>query len=161
MYHLIMLGSDMPVYYTVDLDVTSNMLAKSGAITITPARDNLTADSFTFSTKSLLENTYDCSDIGVWPNPYFGYNPEEKNAVDNQIHFIGLSATATIRIYDLAGNLVSKIAHTSGSDEIWDVKNNFGISVASGMYIAAIEAEGCDKILKLAVIPPEQRIDVY
>jgi len=41
------------------------------------------------------------------------------------------------------------------------VKNNFGISVASGMYIAAIEAEGCDKILKLAVIPPEQRIDVY
>jgi len=161
MYHLIMLGSDMPVYYTVDLDVTSNMLAKSGTITITPARDNLADDSFTFSTKSLIENTYDCSDIGVWPNPYFGYNPEEKNAVDNQIHFIGLSPTATIRIYDLAGNIVRKISHTSGSDEIWDVKNNFGISVASGMYIATVEADGCEKILKIAVITPEQRIDVY
>ena len=75
--------------------------------------------------------------------------------------FSRLSSTATIRIYDLAGNIVSKISHTSGSDEIWDVKNNFGISVASGMYIAAVEADGCEKILKIAVITPEQRIDVY
>jgi len=161
MYNLIMLGADMPVYYTVDIDVTSNMLAKSGTITITPARDNLMDDSFTFSTESLIENAYDCSEIGVWPNPYFGYNPEERNAVDNQIHFIGLSSSATIRIYDLGGNLVNKILHTSSSNEIWDVKNSFGISVASGMYIAAIEAEGCSKILKVAVITPEQRIDVY
>ena len=62
---------------------------------------------------------------------------------------------------NLAGNLVRKLAHSSGSDEPWDVKNNFNITVASGMYIATVEADGCEKMLKIAIIAPEQRIDVY
>ena len=126
-------------------------------------KPNTTADTFAFSTSDAAPNSneYSCDDIGVWPNPYFGYNPEERTVVDNQIRFNGLSTNATIRIYDLAGNLVRKLAHTSGSDEAWDVKNNFNITVASGMYIATVEADGCEKMLKIAIIAPEQRIDVY
>ena len=126
-------------------------------------KPNTTSDTFAFSTSDAAPTSmaYSCDDIGVWPNPYFGYNPEERTVVDNQIRFNGLSTNATIRIYDLAGNLVRKLAHTSGSDEAWDVKNNFNITVASGMYIATVEADGCEKMLKIAIIAPEQRIDVY
>jgi len=126
-------------------------------------KPNATTDTFTFSTSDAAPAAaaYSCDNISVWPNPYFGYNSEERTAVDNQIRFAGLSSAATIKIYDLAGNLVRKLAHTSGTNEVWDVKNNFGIMVASGMYIATIEAEGCEKVLKIAVIAPEQRIDVY
>ena len=43
----------------------------------------------------------------------------------------------------------------------WDMKNNFELPVASGMYVAHVETNHGDKILKLAVIQPEQRLDVY
>jgi len=126
-------------------------------------KPNAVTDKFTFSTSDAAptEMTYSCKDLYVWPNPYFGYNPEERTAVDNQIHFGGLSNNATINIYDLSGNLVKKIEHTSGNTAIWDVKNSFDIVVASGMYIANIKAEGCETVLKIAIIAPEQRIDVY
>ena len=126
-------------------------------------KPNATTDTFTFSTSDATPTSmaYSCDEIYVWPNPYFGYNPEERTAVDNQIHFGGLSTTATIRIYDLGGNLVRKLTHSSGNTEIWDVKNSFNVLVASGMYIVNIEADGCGKMLKVAVIAPEQRIDVY
>jgi hypothetical protein len=44
----------------------------------------------------------------------------------------------------------------------WDLRNTAGIPVASGMYIAHIDVEDVgEKILKLAVFMPEERLDVY
>ena len=43
----------------------------------------------------------------------------------------------------------------------WDLRNNGGVPVASGMYLAHIETDYGDKILKLAIMQPEERIDVY
>jgi hypothetical protein len=44
----------------------------------------------------------------------------------------------------------------------WDLRNSAGIPVASGMYIAHIDVEGVgEKVLKLAVFMPEERLDVY
>jgi hypothetical protein len=149
---------------TADPFVVDASIPETGTIfRMVTTKPNTTADTFAFSTSDAAPTSmaYSCDDISVWPNPYFGYNPEERTVVDNQIRFTGLSANATIRIYDLAGNLVRKLAHTSGSDEAWDVKNNFNITVASGMYIATVEADGCEKMLKIAIIAPEQRIDVY
>ena len=77
------------------------------------------------------------------------------------MHFTNLSETATIKIFDLSGNLVRKLSHSGGQNAVWDLTNSFGIGVASGMYIAMVDGDGCDKVLKLAVIMPEQRIDVY
>ncbi len=126
-------------------------------------KPNSDLDTFTFSTSDVVPGThaFDCSAINVWPNPYFGYNPEERTPVDFQLHFTDLSDDATIRIYNLAGHLVRKLDHTSGQQEIWNLQNNFGLPVASGMYIAVVETAGCNQVLKIAVEMPEQRIDVY
>ena len=131
------------------------------------SKPNSSADTFTFSTAGLEmeSNDFDPDRITVWPNPYYGYNPEERDALDRRVMFSHLptEGPATIRIFALDGTLVRTIKHNDmGSQHTyWNMKNNFELPVASGMYIAHVETNHGDKILKLAVIQPEQRLDVY
>jgi hypothetical protein len=118
-------------------------------------------DRFTFD-KRLNEGTiksYEVENIKVWPNPYFGYNPEERTPTDQQMHFIRLPETGkcTIRIFDLAGNVVRILHHDNAGkqDLVWDLRNTVGRSVASGMYLAHIQTDQGTTLLKLAVIQPE------
>ena len=128
---------------------------------------NTGQDKFKVTTSGLLGQSreYDSDDINVWPNPYFAFNPEERNPVDQQVHFTNLpvSGTCTIRIFDLAGVPVRTLDHTDDGTtlEIWNLKNDSNIPVASGMYIAVVETDAGQKILKLAVVQPEQRLDLY
>jgi len=131
------------------------------------SKPNSSADSFTFTTEGLgmMANAFDPDRISVWPNPYYGYNPEERDALDRRVMFSHLpeEGPATIRIFALDGTLVRTIHHndTASQHATWDMKNNFELPVASGMYVAHVETNHGDKILKLAVIQPEQRLDVY
>ena len=124
-------------------------------------------DTFSFTTDGMTMMTmdYDPDKISVWPNPYYGYNPEERDALDRRVMFSHLptEGPSTIRIFALDGTLVRTIKHndTGSQHTYWDMKNNFELPVASGMYIAHVETNRGDKILKLAVIQPEQRLDVY
>jgi hypothetical protein len=131
------------------------------------SKPNSSADTFAFTTEGLgmAANAYDPDRISVWPNPYYGYNPEERDALDRRVMFSHLpeEGAATIRIFALDGTLVRTIHHndTASQHATWNMKNNFELPVASGMYVAHIETNHGDKILKLAVIQPEQRLDVY
>ena len=123
-------------------------------------------DVFAFSTANLARKAkaYDSDDIKVWPNPYFGYNPEERDPIEQIVQFTHLpeSGSCTIRIFNIAGVPVRTINHTEGTQfETWDLKNSFRIPVSSGMYIAVVETDEGSKVLKLAIIQPEQRLDVY
>jgi hypothetical protein len=132
--------------------------------TVWPNRVNTTLDTFTWSTVAAESKEYNPDDINVWPNPYFGYNPEERDPIDQILQFTHLpeSGSCTIRIFNIAGVPVRTINHTDGTQfEIWDLKNNFRIPVSSGMYIAVVETDKGSKVLKLAIIQPEQRLDVY
>ena len=129
-------------------------------------KPNALSDIFAIDTDSAKTATvaYDPKNINVWPNPYFATNPEERNPLERRVTFTHLpeDGTATIRVFNLAGELVRKMVHNDGTQyEVWDLANNFNIPVASGMYIAHIETASGDKILKIAVIQPEERIDVY
>jgi len=131
-------------------------------------KPNTTADAFTFTTDGLNGNSavvYEPGNINVWPNPYFGYNPEERNPLDQRVQFTHLpddGSATTIRIFDLAGQPVRTIVHNGSTQYVeWDLKNNYDVPVASGMYITHIETDGGNKILKLGIVQPEQRIDVY
>ena len=95
--------------------------------------------------------------IQVFPNPYFGQNMEEGPG-ENFITFIGLPGACTLRIFTLAGIHVRTIEHgqtlTAGTPfEPWDLRNEAGEKVASGMYIVRIDVPRIgNKILKLAVL---------
>ena len=131
------------------------------------SKPNSSADTFNFTTDGLgvETNLYDPDRIKVWPNPYYGYNPEERDALDRRVMFTHLpeEGPATIRIFALDGTLVRVLHHNDAGSQhaTWDMKNDFELPVASGMYVAHVETNFGDKILKLAVIQPEQRLDVY
>jgi hypothetical protein len=79
--------------------------------------------------------------VGVVPNPYRAteaWNP----AGGNELHFVNLPAQARIRIYTLAGDLVRDIRRSDPvrDFERWDLKNDVGRDVASGIYLYRVEA---------------------
>jgi len=125
-------------------------------------------DVYTFLAKGLQTGEAALDMVNVFPNPYFGKNPEERNQLNRFVYFTNLGmGTTTIRIFTIAGDMIAKIEHeiTEVNTDFraqWDLRNTAGIPVASGMYIAHIDVEGVgEKILKLAVFMPEERLDVY
>ncbi|MFH1897504.1 MAG: right-handed parallel beta-helix repeat-containing protein [Candidatus Desantisbacteria bacterium] len=76
----------------------------------------------------------------VYPNPCLG----------QQVHFKGLTPHATIKIFNIAGELVKEIEHTNGTDEeVW----TFSCEIASGIYIYLItDPAGNKKTGKIGVI---------
>lgn len=99
------------------------------------------------------------SKINVFPNPYFANNRAETNIYQRFVTFTNLPQKATIRVINLAGERVKTINHDNTSGfERWDLRNESGLPVASGMYIAFIEIpDAGTTTLKLAVIQPEER----
>ncbi len=116
----------------------------------------------TFGSTDLAKNQLDM--INVFPNPYFGHNKAEPNTLARYITFSHLPPTARIRIFTLNGELVRTLNHvdetgiTARTYERWDLRNENGLPVASGMYIVHVEIEGVgNRILKVAIIQPEER----
>jgi hypothetical protein len=126
-------------------------------------------DRWSFSsTESTFSNALaktQVSDINVFPNPYYGINTEELNKYNRFVTFSHLPDNATIRIFNLAGVLVQKIVKdpSSGQFQRWDLSNEAGLPVASGLYIAYIELPdlGETKVLKIAVIQEQQILDRF
>ncbi|MDP4176475.1 MAG: T9SS type A sorting domain-containing protein, partial [Bacteroidota bacterium] len=102
--------------------------------------------------------------INVFPNPYYGVNPQEINKYQRFVTFSHLPQTATIRIFNVAGQLVRTIARDNSASQFerWDLNNENGLPVGSGMYIAHIDMGPLgSKILKLAVIQEQQVLDRF
>jgi hypothetical protein len=81
------------------------------------------------------------------------------------VTFTHLPQEAIIRIFNLAGVQVREIRKSSASQfERWDLANESGLPVGSGLYIAHIEMPGLDgavKILKVAVVQEQQILDRF
>jgi hypothetical protein len=86
------------------------------------------------------------------------------NAFDRWVQFTFLPEKCTIRVFDLAGNLVRKMQKDDARTPFlrWDMKNEYGLPVASGIYVYHVEVPKLgEKIGKLAVFAPNERLDTY
>jgi hypothetical protein len=103
------------------------------------------------------------NDITVFPNPYFGSNSLQTSSDNKFMRFTRLPTQTTIRIYSLAGVYVRKLEKNDNSQYMdWDLKNDSGQYVASGMYIAYVEMPGAgSKVLKLAVIMEKEHLNKF
>jgi hypothetical protein len=129
---------------------------------------NTADDVFSFtvpgvdSSELLLKE--DVKKVNVFPNPYYGVNEAETNRYNSFITFSHLPQRATIRIFDLSGTLV-RVMEKDSADQFqrWDLANDNGLPVASGLYIAHVEMPdvGATKTLKLAVVAEEQFLENY
>jgi hypothetical protein len=127
------------------------------------------SDTYTFSSPaptaySKAKAKEDVKNINVFPNPYYGVNSEELNKYNRFVTFSHLPSVAKIRVFNLAGVLVKTIEHNSDSQfERWDLANQNGLPVASGLYIAYIDMPdlGVTKTLKVAIIQEQQILDRF
>jgi hypothetical protein len=99
-----------------------------------------------------LVNNHDLKHLVVYPNPV---RPGDKQC--SIINFPS-GKTGNLRIYDSAGNLVRTAAIgpfdpvVNHVDWSWDLKNNNGLKVASGVYFYVVEMDGKTARGKIAII---------
>lgn len=97
--------------------------------------------------------------INIVPNPYYAYSGYETARLDTRVKITNLPEIATIRIYNVSGQLVRTYTKDSPITSLdWDLKNQAGIPIASGIYIVHIEIPDVgEKILKWfgAMRPPD------
>lgn len=109
-------------------------------------------DTYSIKTeKDNLETAKNSLDlINAVPNPYYGYSEYEFAQLDNIVKITNLPQTCTISIYNSNGTLVRRFAKDSGlSYQEWDLKNQYGIPIASGVYIIHVNVPGVgEKIVK-------------
>lgn len=133
---------------------------------------NTPADVFTFAAPEVqagaAEQRAAAEGAGVYPNPYYAFNPAETSRFQKFVTFVNVTPQATIRVFNLAGEAVRVIRKDDQSAFVnWDLLNDRGIPVGSGMYIAQVEmvvpGDGSvvTKVLKLAVIQEKEILDVY
>tara|TARA_B000000557_G_scaffold174426_1_gene141975 strand:- start:2052 stop:5867 length:3816 start_codon:yes stop_codon:yes gene_type:complete len=144
-----------------------NPYTGAGAMVILNNKINTSNVSFTLDSSQLLppKKKFDLANITAWPNPYYGAMKEETNQYDQRVMFSNLPSAGetVVRIFSVDGTLVRLLKHNdTGSQHMtWDLNNEYGLPVASGMYFAHVSTRGEEKVLKLAIVQPEMRIDTY
>ena len=121
-------------------------------------------DEFSWTTKaSTTASSNDVSSVSVYPNPYYGTHEVESSRADKYVSFNHLPAEATIDIYSLGGVYVRSIDKSDATSQFaqWDLKNQYGYPVASGMYVARVKSGGEEKILKIALVQETQVLKYY
>ncbi|MCS7074270.1 MAG: hypothetical protein NZ108_07370, partial [Bacteroidia bacterium] len=106
--------------------------------------------------------------IHLVPNPYYGRSGigkgrYEGSQIDTRMKITNLPAKCTIRIFTLNGSLVRTFKKDSDAiDQEWDLKNDEGVPIASGVYIFHIDAKELgQKVLKFFAVMPETDLNSY
>lgn len=149
-------------------------IADGQVFTITPNFANTTNDVFEFNTSTYKAEggaaveKFSADKVGVFPNPYYAFNAAETNRFQRFVTFNNLPPVAKIRIFNLAGQLVRVLDKNEPSQFLrWNIMNQAGFPVASGMYVAHIEmtlpSDGSTvtKVLKLGVIQEQEILNTY
>ena len=88
----------------------------------------------------------DLNSVKVYPNPF------NFRTAPGGMTIANLTASATIKIYNVAGELIKTVSYTSANGQTsWNGKNDSSSMVASGVYIMYINAPEGTKKLKVAV----------
>jgi len=154
---------------TVDPPVFNQEMPETGTIIrMETTKPNALNDVFEFTTVAPVSNKdlalQSVENIGVFPNPYYAYNPLETNRLEPFVTFNNLPPKATLRIFNLAGQLVRTLNKDDDSQFLrWDLQNFGTLPVASGVYIVHIDLPDLQvqKTLKLTVVAENPVLDVY
>ena len=90
----------------------------------------------------------DLSNVICYPNPY-----QAETKARPEITFFNLPRRATIRLYSISGSLVTTLEKDSPGNRLtWNLTNDQGSAVASGVYIYIIKRENEKKRGKVVLI---------
>ncbi len=142
---------------TLRTDVTDTTMI-SGQVRIDSSKENDGRPVYAFKTdgfavrKGVTQVVKDELDrINVVPNPYYAISEYEESAVDNLIKITNLPEICTIRIYNMSGTLIRTFNKGGFSPSYldWDLKNEVGIPISSGVYIIHVNVPDVgEKVIK-------------
>jgi len=90
----------------------------------------------------VIASPFASSNCGAYAYPV----PWKSNMGVADITFTGLSAATKIRIFSIDGRIVKTLYSQYGENALWDIHNDNGDKVASGVYIYLIDSPGpCGK----------------
>lgn len=140
-------------------DFTNESTASPGDVfTIISNKVFTSGDKFQFTTQQEQVDAQkmkdDLANIKVVPNPYKVTSVFETTLLNRELQFRNLPPQATIRIYNLAGDLVRRIEHTNNTSiEPWNLRTYNDQEVAFGVYIYHIQTpDGQETMGKFAVV---------
>ncbi|MCB0732771.1 MAG: hypothetical protein KDC88_17240, partial [Ignavibacteriae bacterium] len=149
---LYVVGFELPEYY--------DDFVPSGKLIIDAKQVLSENDKYVFKIKkekTEVEEKEQFEKINVFPNPLFAYNSAGSYFGNNPdepfVTFSHLPKTATLKIYTLSGNLIRELQKNNLSSAVqWDLQNEYGRRVGSGIYLAIIESPGIgQKVLKFSI----------
>jgi hypothetical protein len=156
----------IPTDVTIKLRVSNKFSSAA-----TPAQTsifNFTMQSYAVvdSNRATAKSALDL--IRMVPNPFYGRSGVgagryEVSQLDVRGKITNLPQRCTIRIFTLNGNLVRVFNKNSDvPNQDWDMKNEAGVPIASGVYIIHIDAgELGTKVVRFFAIMPEIDLNAY
>jgi hypothetical protein len=109
--------------------------------------------------------------INIVPNPYYGFSAYETNELSTTVKMTNLPAKCVVTVYTLDGRFIQQFkrderptvyparfglgaqARQISPELEWDIKNEKGIPLASGVYLIHVNAEGLgQRTIKFFVI---------
>jgi subtilisin family serine protease/methionine-rich copper-binding protein CopC len=98
-------------------------------------------------TAALIFSSPDLSHVFAYPNPYRGDSGRD------YVTIAGLTRQATVKILDVSGRILRTLQETDGNGGVqWDLRDESGNPVASGIYVFYVVGEGKRAVGKLAVV---------
>jgi len=163
------LSNDLPVMYMATWNRRGNVaFSDADELVIYANHPNTVNDVFEITAPSAPAYSVETAKsdlelVNAVPNPYFGASPLEKEITEAFITFTRLPKECTIRIFTVAGDLIRTLKKNDDSPYLrWDLRNEAGVPVASGIYIVHVEAPGIgSKVLKVVVFQREERLRYF
>lgn len=119
-------------------------------IQFSTTKPNTPADIFRIGTQGVgftrQDVQADLSRVRVVPNPYFAHSQYEMNQFEHVVKFTRMPPRCTVRIFNLAGDLVRTLEKGQNGDQQssfleWDLLTEQRLPVGSGVYIYHVEAK--------------------
>lgn len=104
------------------------------------------------------------SRIRAVPNPYYAHSNYELSSLNRVIKFVNMPEAATVRLYNLAGDLVRTLRKDNSSSSIleWDLLTENRLPVASGVYVYHVEVPGAGQTIgKMVVFVEKERLSNF
>ncbi len=139
---------------------------------------------YTFNTNDLYNDMFNeyaakaaLDKINVVPNPYYAYSSYEQNGLDNVVKIVNLPSKCTVSIYTISGMLIRRFERGVANDlsvgatidklnlettQDWDMKNNAGTPVSSGVYLIHVKLDGVgERVIKWFGVMRPVDLDTY
>ena len=162
------IGSDVLYALWLRMKDETSVIEDGSKIVFNKSVPSTDADYFTFSTTA---PDYDAGEaksalsaVRAVPNPYFAKSAYELDQFSHVIKFSNLPEKCTIRVFNLAGDLVRTLDKNDANTSIveWNLLNEKEIPVASGFYIYHVDAPDIGSTYgRMAIFLEKERLNTF